>query len=625
MSSIAIPGLKWQAWSIQRKLVVTLVGCLSLFALISSSLSIWKTREAVRERITQSELPAAVSAIRADIQRRIGVPLSAALQLAQDPFLLRWEAQGEPDAGLDDWKQLATVVKRQQGAEVVNWVSETTRSYFGTEGLVRKLTEQDKWFSDFIASGKPHAINLDKDASSANYMLFINARFQDSDGHKGVASLGMSVNAMAQAIRDYKLGNSGSAFLVRPNGQLLIHRDEKLLDGATSLQKLYALSDAQVKPLLSEQSFATLNADHGGSHILASAYVSELNAYVIADVPEDDLLGPIDRAVRLAAVIGSAVGGGIAFVLVLAVARALAAPVERAATLLREIAEGEGDLTRQLKVESQDEIGQLSEAFNRFVGSLAVMIGKVRESADSIATGTSEIATGNVDLSQRTEEQASNLQQTAASMEQMTATVQRNAEAAQNARQLSLSATRTAEKGGQVVGQVVTTMSQISESSRKIVDIIGVIDGIAFQTNILALNAAVEAARAGEQGRGFAVVAGEVRTLAQRSAEAAKEIKALIGDSVDRVEVGTALVSDAGRTIADIVLQVQRVNDLIGEISNASQEQNQGIGQIGDAVNQLDQVTQQNAALVEESAAAAESLKYQAEQLALAVSRFRIS
>jgi methyl-accepting chemotaxis protein len=210
-------------------------------------------------------------------------------------------------------------------------------------------------------------------------------------------------------------------------------------------------------------------------------------------------------------------------------------------------------------------------------------------------------------------------------MEQMTATVQRNAEAAQNARQLSLSATRTAEKGGQVVGQVVTTMSQISESSRKIVDIIGVIDGIAFQTNILALNAAVEAARAGEQGRGFAVVAGEVRTLAQRSAEAAKEIKALIGDSVDRVEVGTALVSDAGRTIADIVLQVQRVNDLIGEISNASQEQNQGIGQIGDAVNQLDQVTQQNAALVEESAAAAESLKYQAEQLALAVSRFRIS
>jgi methyl-accepting chemotaxis protein len=249
----------------------------------------------------------------------------------------------------------------------------------------------------------------------------------------------------------------------------------------------------------------------------------------------------------------------------------------------------------------------------------------VRNSADSIATGSSQIAVGNADLSQRTEEQASNLQQTAASMEQLTATVKQNADTARAATQIANGATTAASAGGRVVGQVVATMEAISQSSRKVADIIGVIDGIAFQTNILALNAAVEAARAGEQGRGFAVVAGEVRSLAQRSSEAAREIKALIGASVEKVESGTHLVDEAGRSMADIVTQVGRVNDLIGEISAASLEQSTGIGQIGDAVTQLDQVTQQNAALVEESAAAAESLKVQAGQLARVVSVFRLA
>ncbi len=256
---------------------------------------------------------------------------------------------------------------------------------------------------------------------------------------------------------------------------------------------------------------------------------------------------------------------------------------------------------------------------------LAHLVSEVRQAAESIATGSGQIAHGNADLSQRTEEQASNLQQTAASMEQLNATVKNNADTARAANQLATVASHAAHHGGTVVTQVVHTMDDIASSARKITDIIAVIDGIAFQTNILALNAAVEAARAGEQGRGFAVVAGEVRNLAQRSGEAAREIKSLIHTSVSKVEDGNRLVAEAGTTMADIVDQVQRVADLIGEISSASNEQTAGIGQVNDAVTQLDQVTQQNAALVEESAAAAESLKLQAHQLTGLVARFSLA
>ena len=284
-----------------------------------------------------------------------------------------------------------------------------------------------------------------------------------------------------------------------------------------------------------------------------------------------------------------------------------------------------GDLTSRIEARGGDEIGQLMGALHRMNDALLGIVGQVRNSSDSIATGSAQIASGNADLSERTEKQASNLEQTAASMEELTSTVRQNSETARQASQLASEANRVAEQGGQVVGQVVSTMDTISASSRKIVDIIAVIDGIAFQTNILALNAAVEAARAGEQGRGFAVVAGEVRTLAQRSAQAAKEIKALIEESVSEVSAGTRLVGEAGKTMAEIQQQVKRVNDLINEISAAGSEQSTGIDQVSQAVMELDQVTQQNAALVEESAAAAESLRQQAGQLSEAVAVFKVN
>ena len=284
-----------------------------------------------------------------------------------------------------------------------------------------------------------------------------------------------------------------------------------------------------------------------------------------------------------------------------------------------------GDLSERITNDYKGTFGIMKEDSNQTVTQLTHIISQIKESTDSIATASKEIAQGNTDLSQRTEEQASSLQETASSMEQLTSTVRQNAENAKQANQLAASASGVAVRGGEVVGQVVSTMGSINEASKKIVDIISVIDGIAFQTNILALNAAVEAARAGEQGRGFAVVATEVRNLAQRSAAAAKEIKGLISDSVARVDSGTRLVDEAGRTMEEIVGSIKRVSDIMAEITAASEEQSGGIEQVNTAIAQMDEVTQQNAALVEEVAAAAESMQEQAESLSRAVATFRLS
>ncbi|WP_439954243.1 methyl-accepting chemotaxis protein [Chitinimonas prasina] len=297
-------------------------------------------------------------------------------------------------------------------------------------------------------------------------------------------------------------------------------------------------------------------------------------------------------------------------------------PIRQAVALAEGVAAG--DLTQKIETDRNDETGQLIKALRAMNDGLLQIVGDIRTSVETINTASQEIAAGNIDLSQRTEEQAASLEETAASMEELTSTVKQNAENAREANRLAEGASGIAQKGGEAVGQVVTTMAEINESSKKIVDIIGVIDGIAFQTNILALNAAVEAARAGEQGRGFAVVAGEVRSLAQRSAAAAKEIKSLIGDSVERVTVGTAQVDRAGITMEEVVGSIRKVTGIMGDISNASAEQSSGIEQVNTAVTQMDEVTQQNAALVEEAAAAAGSLQDQARLLMEAVNRFKL-
>ena len=326
--------------------------------------------------------------------------------------------------------------------------------------------------------------------------------------------------------------------------------------------------------------------------------------------------------VRLVCLAGLAFGLLMAAVVGWMLVRAIVRPIERAVQIAGAVAAG--DLTQKIEVDSRDETGRLLQALKDMNAALADIVSRVRGGTDTIATASGEIAAGNLDLSSRTEQQAGSLEETASSMEELTSTVRQNADNARQANALAASAQQVAGKGGEVVEQVVRTMGAINSSATRIVDIIAVIDGIAFQTNILALNAAVEAARAGEQGRGFAVVAGEVRNLAQRSAAAAKEIKLLIDDSVEKVHIGSELVDQAGATMAEIVQSVGRVTDIMAEITAASQEQTAGIEQINGAVAQMDEVTQQNAALVEQASAAAQSLQEEAQALAQAVGTFRI-
>ncbi|WP_269631434.1 methyl-accepting chemotaxis protein [Pelomonas sp. BJYL3] len=411
-------------------------------------------------------------------------------------------------------------------------------------------------------------------------------------------------------------------------------KDPKVREGLTLIRNNFDAYRSGMQSVMAQLAKGGMEGD------LKAAWDAPREAKKSIDLAEQGLeqaLTTVDRFVEMAhdkiagvyatittvIVVALLAGMGLAAFIGWRIAHSLLLPIQQGMAFASAVENG--NLDEHLHIEGKDELTALSTSLVHMQEGLRGIVLKVREGSESIQVAASEVATGNQDLSARTEQAAASLEETASSMEQLTETVRHNADSARQANQLASSASSVAQRGGDVVQQVVHTMGEISTSSRKIGDIIGVIDGIAFQTNILALNAAVEAARAGEQGRGFAVVAGEVRSLAQRSAEAAKEIKSLITGSMDRIEAGASLVQEAGSTMQEIVSSVQRVTDIMGEISASTLEQSTSIGEVGQAITNLDQMTQQNAALVEQGAAAASSLRDQAVGLTAAISSFRVS
>jgi methyl-accepting chemotaxis protein-2 (aspartate sensor receptor) len=514
----------------------------------------------------------------------------------------------------DDYVRVTTSVKKENGERALGTLLDRAHPGYA------KLEQGQSYVGIATLFGKQYMTQYDPikdDAGKVIGVLFVGVNITED------------INALKERIRAIKLGQSGYFFVLNAKagkdfGKALLHPDQEgsnLLDLKDAGGKFFIKDALEQKEGLMRVQLAE-KGQAPREVLLTYKQYPAWNWAVFGRVYTDETEGEIVAMRNHYAIAGVLIVLLIAGILYWIIKRMISVPLQQSIGIAAQL--GTGDLTVDSHTNRVDDIGQLMRSIDNIGRGLASVVGNVRHASETINTAASEIAVGNADLSSRTEQQASSLEETASSMEELTSTVRQNADNAQQANQLVATASGVAVRGGEVVGQVVHTMEAIKASSRKVVDIIGVIDGIAFQTNILALNAAVEAARAGEQGRGFAVVATEVRSLAQRSAAAAKEIKVLIGDSVARVDSGGALVDQAGKTMQEIVSSVRHVADIMGEITAASHEQRTGIEEVNRAVTQMDQVTQQNAALVEEAAAAAESLQDQATQLVQAVSVFKL-
>ncbi|MBT3069188.1 methyl-accepting chemotaxis protein [Rhodoferax sp. U11-2br] len=477
------------------------------------------------------------------------------------------------------------------------------------------------WYKKAAAATGPVVTDPYIGAKSKKLLITFASAIQSGGQLQAVTAADVLMEAVVRNIASIRPTPGTYGMVVSKDGRIVVHEDGALLLKPLS-DLAPALASRSVESLIQSEGLQELEINHEMRLIQAQAIPGTDWVLIVALKPSEALAGV--NTMMWSSIVSSLV---LAVVTVLIIGALLSSllkrlPILRAA--MEDVGAGHGDLTHRVPVSGNDELAAIGAGFNQFAEKVQTVLISVRQHAEGVATASSEIAQGNQDLSSRTESQASALEETAASMEELSSTVKQNADNARQANQLALSASTVAVQGGEVVAQVVDTMKGINEASRKISDIISVIDGIAFQTNILALNAAVEAARAGEQGRGFAVVASEVRSLAGRSAEAAKEIKLLINNSVERVEQGTALVDKAGSTMTEVVNSIKRVTDIMGEISAASNEQSLGVSQVGEAVTQMDRATQQNAALVEEMAAAASSLRSQAQDLVQTVAVFKL-
>ncbi|MBB3212262.1 methyl-accepting chemotaxis protein [Herbaspirillum sp. Sphag1AN] len=477
------------------------------------------------------------------------------------------------------------------------------------------------WYLQSVKAGKAVVTKPYTDVVTKKPMVSFTAQVKQDGQLQGVVAAAVFLDGVSDVVKAVHPTPASFAFLVDHDGMMLAHPDAQWINKPAKEWNAELTAD-RLNSLTGDQSKTQLSLDGADKLVLATPIQGTEWTLLVA-MDKADVNAGMRRATTtsLIAIVLVAI---LAAVMMGMITAAVFKRLSQVRNAMDNVASGNGDLTMRLPQEGTDEVSQIARSFNLFVQKITLILQEIRHTSDAVKVSSSEIANGNLDLSGRTEQQAGALEQTASAMEQLTSTVKQNSDNARQANQLAVAASNIAAEGGAVVGNVVATMAAINQSSRQIVDIIAVIDGIAFQTNILALNAAVEAARAGEQGRGFAVVASEVRSLAQRSAQAAKEIKELIDSSVAKVEDGGALVEKAGQTMVEIVSSVNSVSSIVNEIATASTEQTSGIEEIGRAITHMDGTTQQNAALVEQAAAAAQSLQDQANRLAAIVGGFKL-
>ncbi|TDF63321.1 methyl-accepting chemotaxis protein [Cupriavidus sp. L7L] len=524
--------------------------------------------------------------------------------------------QPEPDAAL---RQMADAGRF---ANVYVGYADKTAKFSKPEGIPPDYDPTGRpWYKQAAAAGKPVVTPPYVDAGTGKLVVAFAVPVIRDGGIKAVVSGDVAMDTVVANVKAIHPTPASFGMLVAKSGEIVAHTDDKL-----TLKPVTDLIPALTADKLGTLAGATtpLQVDVGGSaKLLGARAIAGTDWMVIVALDKAEATAGM-RSVLIASVIALVLIAGVAAIVVWGVATMSLRGLGTVRDAMDAIGSGDGDLTQRLPAHGNDEVAQIARAFNTFADKLCTTMRQIREASESVRAASDEIAAGNIDLSRRTESAAASLEQTAASMEEITATVSQSANSAQHANESVSTASRVAADGGVVIGEVIATMGQIENASVKVSDIIGVIEGIAFQTNILALNAAVEAARAGDQGRGFAVVAGEVRALAQRSAQAAREIKTLIESTVGSVTSGSGQVRRAGETMDEIVSNVSKVTRIINEITHASMEQTRGIQEVNKAVSQLDEMVQQNAALVEQSTAAAAALQTQAGSLAGAVGQFRL-
>jgi len=596
----------WNALAIRLKLSIVIGGALLVSLIASTLISNNAMRDMVMGRIETEEIPASLNAVANAIEKEISTPIAISKSIAQNYYTNQWLAQGEPSESMPDVIAYLKNMQTQNNAITSFIVSSNTKNYYTPKGLSRQVTQSnDKWFFEFINSKKPYTLDIDSDPKLKQLALFINYRTQDG---KSIAGIGMSINQVTDIIKGYTIGEKGLVFIADKNGEIQIHPDESVKPG-TTINAL--MNDNLSTELLNKERSTIIETHENKNSLLAAQYLPSLDWYVVVDIPTEEIQGPINAS-SLTLILLNLIVAGVLIAIGLWVAMGVARPVHRASNMLNQIASGDADLTRQMPVDTQDEVGQLAKAFNHFVHQLKVLIQAVGDTAKEVTYTAEELNQAAAKTETNTDNQQQSVDMVAAAINQMGATVQEIAQNANETADAAKQASKESHDGQLVVNTTVDGINSLFDKMQgaskviktlatdvgEISTVLAVIKGISEQTNLLALNAAIEAARAGEQGRGFAVVADEVRTLAQRTHESTEEINTMVlklqngaQDAVSAMNSGIETAQDsvesadtAGKSLAKITQAINAITDLSMQVATATEEQSSVVNELNNHI-----------------------------------------